>query len=335
MEKNSGSSEPSIWVLTAGVAGRDNQSIGVAQKLGSNIRLLDIRQIGGLSLKPFLDQEAERNKGVGRWPDIVVSCGMQTDETALRLKRMARDKIFNVKLGSMTSSEAYSDFDLICRSESPASMYIPERFRDKVIFTTGVAHKLTPETLEEGKRIWANQFSQLPSPRIAVLIGGNVNPERKFTPAMARKMGQEVNAWAQKTGASLLITTSRRTSQEAAEAFNEAITVPSYFHKWDAQSANPYHGLIGVADGIIVGGDSRSMVCDSCFTGKPVYFYPLPQIEQEEHWHLQNQLQKAEQLRKLGDSFEQWSYPPLDTAGDIAKEVETRMRKKHRSMEWS
>jgi hypothetical protein len=49
-----------------------------------------------------------------------------------------------------------------------------------------------------------------------------------------------------------------------------------YFYRWTPQpTENPYFGFLGLADSIIVTGDSMSMVAEACATRKPVYIFDL------------------------------------------------------------
>ena len=44
---------------------------------------------------------------------------------------------------------------------------------------------------------------------------------------------------------------------------------------WDGSGANPYFGMLGAADAIVVTADSVSMISEAAATGKPVYIVEL------------------------------------------------------------
>ena len=97
-----------------------------------------------------------------------------------------------------------------------------------------------------------------------------------FDAALARDLAQQANSLAQKSGASLLVTTSPRTSPDAAAALRQAIREPSYFHDWSPDAeANPFLGLLALADAFIVTGESMSMAAEACSTGKPVHLFDM------------------------------------------------------------
>ena len=225
----------------------------------------------------------------------------------------------------------------------------------KCLKTLGVAHNITPEKIEAGKKEWENQFTDFPEPKIAVLLGGDC-AEFSFTPEMARKMAKECTQKAKELGGSLIITTSNRTSKEATEAFMDEIKdeydVPAYLHDWrmDAAKGNPYYGILGLADAIIVSGESMSMCCEAnqAFTRNqneeiirtPVYIYDfdgkLRESDKALHEQLYNHKLKDGTPNPVAKPFseflekgiEKWEYEPLDTAGDIAREALTRWRAK-------
>ena len=112
-----------------------------------------------------------------------------------------------------------------------------------------------------------------PRPDITVFVGGNSGPylfDRRSASDLAR-LAQEM---AIETGGSLLVTTSARTQREAYDALTSELTRPSKLHFWTKDSIeNPFFGFLGLADRVIVTGDSVSMMTEACFTGKPVYLY--------------------------------------------------------------
>ena len=78
----------------------------------------------------------------------------------------------------------------------------------------------------------------------------------------------------EKTGGSVLITTSRRTGEKAEKVIMNALQgIPSYTFLWGEKKENPYMGYLACADNIVVTGDSVSMCCEACGTNKPVFVF--------------------------------------------------------------
>jgi len=89
---------------------------------------------------------------------------------------------------------------------------------------------LTEGVLASAAEEWRDRFADLPSPRIALIVGGGTK-RRPFTGDMAAELGGAASQMASAAGGSLLVSTSRR------EAFslpplevNLACSVPSWIH---------------------------------------------------------------------------------------------------------
>jgi hypothetical protein len=115
----------------------------------------------------------------------------------------------------------------------------------------------------------------LPKPYIAVMIGGHSGPYT-FDQAAGERLGREASALANGAGGTLLITTSSRTPGASIKALAGALTCPAELYRWvPGSTENPYFGYLGLADSVVVTGDSIAMLSDACATGKPVYIFDL------------------------------------------------------------
>ena len=108
-----------------------------------------------------------------------------------------------------------------------------------------------------------------------MIVGGDSGPFTLGAKAAAR-LGREASQMAQAQGGSLLVSTSSRTSKEAVEALQAALSAPNYFYRWQpADKTNPYLGILAWADRLIVTGDSIAMLSEACATGKSVKIFDL------------------------------------------------------------
>ena len=94
---------------------------------------------------------------------------------------------------------------------------------------------------------------------------------------MARRMATKLADFATQTNASLAVVPSRRTPPDLIRQLTEtlmidtlAIDSQSRHQIATPQDANPYPGILGVADAIIVNSDSVNMASEAAITGKPV-----------------------------------------------------------------
>jgi mitochondrial fission protein ELM1 len=80
---------------------------------------------------------------------------------------------------------------------------------------------------------------------------------------------------ARNLGGSLLVTPSRRTGEEKISILRSALSgTPGFV--WDGTGENPYFGILGAADILLVTADSVNMITEACASGHPVLIYGLP-----------------------------------------------------------
>jgi mitochondrial fission protein ELM1 len=137
-------------------------------------------------------------------------------------------------------------------------------------------NRVDPSVVTEAAADWAPRLGELRPPRIALLIGGRARPLR-FDAETGRTIGRQVDALAHALDASVLALTSRRTPADAADALLSEVNAPLLVHRWRAgDSSNAYAAFLGLADRIVVTGDSGSMIAEACHVRKPVSVAPVP-----------------------------------------------------------
>jgi mitochondrial fission protein ELM1 len=123
--------------------------------------------------------------------------------------------------------------------------------------------------------VWRERFAGLPRPLVAMMVGGPTNPF-VYNRTVARRlvaMAEDVVA----RGGTPYLTTSRRTPPSVVTALRAAVPPEARFFAWTPESQdNPYLGLLGLADGFIVTGDSISMMVEVARLRKPLAILPLP-----------------------------------------------------------
>ena len=121
----------------------------------------------------------------------------------------------------------------------------------------------------------APRLAHLPRPFTSVLIGGD-SGAFVFTPETGRRLAQGVNRLIRATGGSALITDSPRTPRAALEAFRAALDIPHEGYWWSARETwpeNPYRGFLGLADRLVVTGESMSMLAEAAAMTRPLYVF--------------------------------------------------------------
>jgi hypothetical protein len=248
------------------------------------------------------------------WPSLVIAAGRRTLPVMRYIKKKSPATVTVYLMWPGTTR----DIDLLA---VPAHDRIEPG--KKVINTLAPLHAVTPETLVAARDAWAPQFSHLPRPWVALTLGGNTK-QGHYSAADWRELIRQAQALA--GSGSLLITTSRRTPPEAISLFAPLLSTPHLLHRWDTDKDNPYLGLLGAADAIIVTGDSLSMCAEACVSGKPVYVFSNPSVVPAKHRALHEQLYSRGMARPLDANASMSWKPtaPLDDAGQVAAEIRKR-----------
>lgn len=106
-----------------------------------------------------------------------------------------------------------------------------------------------------------------------MLVGGAIK-KKPFTAENAEMLAEAILNVHNQVSGSILITSSRRTGKEAEDIIMKKIGhIPAYTYLWGEKKDNPIMGFYACADRIIVTGDSVSMACEACGSGKPVLVF--------------------------------------------------------------
>ncbi|MFZ5723879.1 MAG: mitochondrial fission ELM1 family protein [Pseudomonadota bacterium] len=314
-------SQATCWVVSEGIAGLQGQGVGLAQALGirqwTQFRMakpgLPWKLLPSAWWPARLPVTEEGAALLPPWPDLLITCGRVSVATALHVRRASGGRTFTVHIQDPFMDTSH--FDVVL---APAH----DRVRgDNVLSTRGALHRIDATVLAAAAARTAPRFAHLPSPRVAVLVGGS-NKRQRFTTDVMRDFAGRLAAAAQASGATLLVTTSRRTGAENERILREALAgVPAWI--WDGQGDNPYPGLLALADAIVVTCDSVSMTSEACSSGRPVHVYEFPGGSARfRHFHAD--LMQAGITRAFGNRFERWHCEPLDETRRAAEFVRAR-----------
>lgn len=324
---------PRVWVLPDRRPGNASQCLGVAEALGFPYQVKPLgytwtvrlaNRLRGASLTGL--DAATRAALAPPWPDIVIAAGRRAAPSALHIKQQSGGRCFLVHL--MHPGWRADEFDLIALPDHDRPPEGPN-----LLPVTGAPHHATRAKLEAGAARWRERLEPVPRPRFALLIGGAWG-RRRIEVAEALELVGRAQALAAGLGGGLLVTTSRRTPRAVTQAIIEAVTPPSFVHCWRRQSDNPYFGFLGLADAVIVTGDSVSMICEATATGRPVLVLAPPGLARP------RQALFHRRLFELGAALpfdavvsgavplvldDTPRPPPLDAAGTIAAAVRARL----------
>ncbi len=316
----------SIWTVTDGRAGIENQALGLAEAIQRltpaeitvkrvRFRSLFDRWPNALRIAPDAMLTADSDRIGPPFPDLVIANGRASLPFSTRLKHRSGGRTFVVQLQDPRTS--LTDFDLV----------IPPLHDGltgpNVLAILGSPNRITPERLVEGAGSFREALAGLPQPRVAVLIGGR-SRSHDLGAERAQVLADQIAEAVTDTGGSLMMTFSRRTPVAARAILTSRLAaLPGMI--WDGEGPNPYFAFLDLADHILVTEDSVNMATEAAATGKPVQILGLdgssPKIE-----GLHAALQARGIARPFAGRLETWTYAPLNETDRAAREVLARMR---------
>jgi uncharacterized protein len=308
---------PSCWVVTDGKAGMINQCVGLAEALGSEPVIKTVRlRTPWRDLTPYfrlggrLQFTSGSDSLAPPWPDLLIATGRHSVAASILVRRLSGGKTRTVQIQNPVISPSHFDLVVTPRHDNLQGA--------NVVVTRGALHRVTPAMLKEGVEQLAWRLQHLKPPYIGVLIGGSNGVYRLGAEEM-QGLAQRLAARARALKASLIITPSRRTGNANREILkDELLDVPHYL--WTGEGENPYFGLLGMANFIVVTADSVNMVSEAASTGKPVYVAALPGGSPK-FWNFHQRLMDEGVTRPFEDTLEPYAYQPLDDVAMVANKV--------------
>lgn len=302
------------WVITEGMAGTENQCLGVAEALGVDpvVKRINLRA-PWCWLSPYLGFECAATfdqKLESPWPDLLIASGRKSVAASRYIKKQIGGKTFTVQIQDPRIAASHFDLVAVPAHDSMRG--------ENVVVTHAAPNRVTEQKLTKAKTDFAPQFAMLSSPRIAVMIGGDSKTHMMSLHGMER-LGVQLAA----LPGSLMITASRRTGEAQRAAMSKGLgDHPHYF--WNGAGENPYFGMLAWADTVLVTADSVSMLGDAATTGKPVYMIPMDGGSAKfDRFH--THLREYGAVRPFTGSLENWAYPPLQDSALVAAEIRRRM----------
>ncbi|WP_456964900.1 mitochondrial fission ELM1 family protein [Luteimonas sp. A649] len=194
---------------------------------------------------------------------------------------------------------------------------------DNVITLAGSLHPVDDAWLARGREAFPD-IAALPTPRIAVLVGGP-SAHAGFEVADFEALMASAEGMAASAGGSLLVTASRRTPDTVRAALRaRPREVPTLAWVDDADGANPYAGLLAWADRIACTADSVNMLSEACATGAPVFVQRPDAVHGRPRRFIDDLLARG-RIRPLDDAALSFNAQPLRETARVAAEVRARL----------
>lgn len=202
------------------------------------------------------------------WPDLILTIGRRPSMVALWIQEQSAGRTRLVLFGKPSGMMAR--FDLMVAG---AEVQLPRC--PNVVPIELPLMRLPAAAIEAARAQWEPRFAALPRPLIALLVGGPTLPFRFDRSVADHLIG--LAAEIAKGGGTPYVTTSRRTPPDVVAALAAGLPPPARLFRWSTGAAeNPYLGLLGLADGFVVTGDSVSMMAEVVRMRRPLAILDLP-----------------------------------------------------------
>lgn len=311
-----------IWVLEDNRQGHANQLRGIINALNTSYKNIKLsynqfanlpNTIKGATLMG-VDHKI-RDEICSPWPDIVLSAGRKTVPIARYIKKNSNGKSQLIHI--MWPGKHHQEFNTIFLPKHDNKTAI-----ENVVHTIGAPNIINNDVLNKEEKKWRKIFAHLPSPNIAVLIGGNTK-NYHLNKSDTLDLCKKINLLLKNTNGSLLITTSRRTPTDIISVLKNNLDFPFYIHDNNKTGDNPYLGILALSTAIIVTGDSISMCSEACSTGKPVYVHTPENFALKKHLRFLKILFDKGVAKPLNENiFTPWTCQPLNDANNIATYIQ-------------
>lgn len=319
----------SIWVVSDGRAGMENQALGLAEAVqrltAAEIAVKRVRWRKAFDKLPsalkagwMLDPSSDPvEPGPGEtWPDLWIATGRATLPLSASVKARSGGRTFVVQ--TQDPRWRTGVYDLVV---APAHDALTG---PNVLSITGSPHRVTAARLAEGAVDFEAALPPLPRPRVAALIGGR-STAFDLPEAHAADLADRIAAAVSAAGGSLMLTFSRRTPEAAKQAMTARLAaLPGMI--WDGTGPNPYFAFLHFAHHVLVTEDSANMAAEAASTGKPVHILPMVPLKSGGKFaRLHADLRERGAARPFDGGLSGWTYEPLNETERAARVVMERM----------
>lgn len=325
--------EPLVWLLFGERRGDNAQVQALARMLGWPCQLKQLHwnpdddiepREAGISLAG-LDRERSDSLDAP-WPDIVIGIGYRSAPVSRWIQQQGGGKALNIRLGRPRTE--LSPYDLIITTPQyalPAAANVRELPLPLVM--------IDEAQLATARARWLPQLAALRRPWTAVLLGGPTQ-HMAFDDKVAAEIAANLQAFAAKSGGSLLIITSPRSPENLPAILARGISAPHFLHTWKADSENPYLALLAEADQVVVTSDSISMAADVAAFGKPLLIYELPWLGRSKKPGLVAGIKRHIRERRERRGMAGLPADPLDSSYDLLTRL-GRARPRRNALEFT
>jgi uncharacterized protein len=259
----------SAWVVTDGAAGNRRQALALAEALTPSIREVAVELAPPWSwFAPHLLPFAPLGLGRGRaglqapWPTLVIGCGRAAAFATRQVRQWSDGRTLAVQVLDPRTDTRHWDLVVAPKHD--------QLHGANVLTPLGSLNPVDDAWLADARDAFTS-FGDLPGPRLGVLVGGARHGAAMDVPGFAALL-EAVKQRHAREGGSIMAVASRRTPAAVLAMVRAAFhDIPGFTWAPGDGDPNPYPGVLGWADRLVVTPDSVNMLSEACATGKPVH----------------------------------------------------------------
>ena len=269
-----------VLVLTDLKIGSSKQAIALGKELSDDVMIYNVKynsfikipNIIRFGLLGVVVNKEEIADLLAYKPEIIIFSGRRLSKFALYLKANLDNK---PKIITITNPEVnFKDFYKVILP------YHDKDIEDKynnILRIDGSLCKFDKEFMKKEGEDFLNTFGVRNTKFISLFIGGNTK-NKTFDKLAFGEFIQELSNLVRKNNATLLISTSRRTTEDQKSVLINNLFCNHYLYDWekarkDKSIKNPYNAFFELSDTLVMTGDSISMISEAITFGKSLYIY--------------------------------------------------------------
>lgn len=311
---------PRAWILSDGHAGNVRQAAALARALGLPVAR-EVVLVPGMVARALAPRRwpgsdaafgADFRALLHAPPALAIGCGRQA-ALATRLLRARGAQAVQILDPRLPPRH----WDVVVAPGHDALRGA------NVVTLLGSLHPVDEAWLSDARLRFA-AFAALPSPRTAVLVGGDSRHARVDAAAVEALLAS-LDAALSRDGGSVLLTASRRTAPDLLPALRAfAARRPGVCWLGAADGGNPYPGLLAWADRIVCTADSVNMVSEACATPAPVFVFDPHHVQGRPRRFLDALLARG-RIRPVDGVLARFDCAPLREMERVSREVAAQL----------
>lgn len=310
------------WAITDRAAGNQRQALALAECLELPVRHLVLSLRAPWSwLSPRLLPggrlalpASQRNTFAPPWPTVAIGCGRSAALLTRMLRSLTDGHCHTVQVLDPRIDPEHWDTVIAPRHDGLIGA--------NVLNPLGSLNPVDDKWLADGRES-SPALGDLPSPRVGVLIGGPRTGIR-IDADYAHRLAEHLLARQRREGGSLLMLTSRRTPNAVTNVMRKAMRgIPGLLWRSSDDGPNPYPGVLGWADHLVVTPDSVNMLSEACAVGCAVHTF-VPDVLPPKLARFHDSLRVAGLLHDVDDDAPLQQMPLRETQA-IAEALRERI----------